>query len=87
MEPYVSRLEALWNEEWNHARLDLARAVVKRKVGTRQYQMFDLYVLRGKSLAEVTRTLRVNPAQVYMAKYRITRMLKRELKELDRHEF
>jgi RNA polymerase sigma-70 factor (ECF subfamily) len=83
----LSRLEALWNEEWNHARLDLARAVVKRKVGTRQYQMFDLYVLRGKSLAEVTRTLRVNPAQVYMAKYRITRMLKKELKELDRHEF
>ena len=82
----MSRLETLWNEEWNNARLDLARAVVKRKVGARQYQMFDLYVLSGKSLKEVTRSLRVNPAQVYMAKYRITRMLKKELKELDRQE-
>lgn len=82
----LSHLETLWNEEWTHARLDFARAVVKRKVGSRQYQMFDLYVLRGQSLKEVTQTLRVNPAQVYMAKYRITRMLKKELKELDRQE-
>ena len=82
----LSYLETLWNEEWTHARLDLARAVVKRKVGARQYQMFDLYVLRGLPLKEVTQTLRVNPAQVYMAKYRITRMLKKELKELDRQE-
>jgi RNA polymerase sigma-70 factor (ECF subfamily) len=85
-DPSLSRLETLWNEEWNNARLDLARAVVKRKVGARQYQMFDLYVLQSKSLKEVTGLLRVNPAQVYMAKYRITRLLKRELKELDRQE-
>jgi RNA polymerase sigma-70 factor (ECF subfamily) len=85
-DPSLSRLETLWNEEWNNARLDLARAVVKRKVGARQYQMFDLYVLQSKSLKEVTGLLRVNPAQVYMAKYRITRMLKKELKELDRQE-
>ena len=34
-------------------------------------------------LKDVTRLLRVNAAQVYMAKYRITRLLKKELKNLE----
>jgi RNA polymerase sigma factor (sigma-70 family) len=75
----VSRLEALWNEEWHQALLDMARAVVKRKVGLKQYRMFDLYVLQQMPLKKVTRTLGVNAAQVYMAKYRITKLLKKEI--------
>jgi RNA polymerase sigma factor (sigma-70 family) len=75
----VSRLEALWNEEWHQALLDMARAVVKRKVGLKQYRMFELYVLQQLPLKKVTRTLGVNAAQVYMAKYRITKLLKKEI--------
>jgi RNA polymerase sigma factor (sigma-70 family) len=75
----VSRLEALWNEEWHQALLDMARAVVKRKVGLKQYRMFDLYVLQQMPLKKVTGTLGVNAAQVYMAKYRITKLLKKEI--------
>jgi RNA polymerase sigma factor (sigma-70 family) len=79
----VSRLEALWNEEWHQALLDMARAVVKRKVGLKQYRMFDLYVLQQMPLKKVTQTLGVNAAQVYMAKYRITKLLKKELPNLE----
>jgi len=79
----ISRLESLWNEEWHQALLDMARAVVKRKVGLKQYRMFDLYVLQQMPLKKVTRTLGVNAAQVYMAKYRITRLLKKELPNLE----
>ena len=82
-----SRLEALWNEEWHQALLDMARAVVKRKVGSRQYRMFDLYVLQQLPLKRVTKTLGVNAAQVYMAKYRITKLLKKELHELEEGAF
>jgi RNA polymerase sigma-70 factor (ECF subfamily) len=82
-----SRLEALWNEEWHLALLDMARAVVKRKVGARQYRMFDLYVLQQLPLKKVTRTLGVNAAQVYMAKYRITKLLKKELHNLEEDAF
>jgi hypothetical protein len=32
----------------------------------------------------VTKTLHVNAAQVYMAKYRITQLLKREMKDLQK---
>jgi hypothetical protein len=46
--------------------------------------MFEMYVLQQHPMGVVTRTLRVNPAQVYMAKYRITQLLKREMKQLEK---
>ena len=82
-----SRFETLWNEEWHQALLDMARSVVKRKVGARQYRMFDLYVLQQLPLKKVTKALDVNAAQVYMAKYRITKLLKTELHNLEEGAF
>jgi RNA polymerase sigma-70 factor (ECF subfamily) len=82
-----SRLEALWNEEWHQALLDMARVVVKRKVGLKQYRMFDLYVLQQLPLKKVTKTLGVNAAQVYMAKYRVAKLLKNELQNLENEAF
>jgi len=82
-DPAVSKLESLWNEEWHQALLDMARALVKRRVSTKQYRMFELYVLQQLPMRKVTRTLGVNAAQVYMAKYRITKLLKREITDLE----
>ena len=53
----------------------------------RQYRMFDLYVLQQLPLKKVTTTLGVNAAQVYMAKYRITKLLKKELHNLEEGPF
>lgn len=83
-DPGPQSFEALWNEEWHVALLDMARAFVRRKVGARQYRMFDLYVLQQQPMRVVTKTLRVNAPQVYMAKYRITQLLKREMKHLQK---
>jgi RNA polymerase sigma factor (sigma-70 family) len=83
-DPGAQSFETLWNEEWHLAVLDMARAFVKRKVGAKQYRMFELYVLQQRPMREVMRTLRVNAAQVYMAKYRITQLLKREMKQLEK---
>lgn len=82
-DPSAGRLESLWNEEWHQALLDMARSLVRRRVGEGQYRMFDLYVLQQLPMKTVTRTLRVNAAQVYMAKYRITRLLRKELQTLE----
>jgi RNA polymerase sigma factor (sigma-70 family) len=83
-DPGAQSFETLWNEEWHLAVLDMARAFVKRKVGAKQYRMFELYVLQQQPMRVVTRTLRVNAPQVYMAKYRITQLLKREMKQLEK---
>jgi RNA polymerase sigma factor (sigma-70 family) len=84
LDPASSRLEALWNEEWHQALLGMARALVKRRVGLKQYRMFELYVLQQSPMKTVTSSLGVTSAQVYMAKYRITRLLKKELKNLEK---
>ena len=83
-DPGGHSFEALWNEEWHVALLDMARAFVRRRVGARQYRMFELYVLQQQPMRVVTKTLHVNAAQVYMAKYRITQLLKREMKDLQK---
>jgi RNA polymerase sigma factor (sigma-70 family) len=83
-DPGAQSFETLWNEEWHLALLDMARAFVRRKVGAKQFRMFELYVLQQQPMRVVTRILRVNAAQVYMAKYRITQLLKREMKQLQK---
>ena len=81
-DPGGSRLEAVWNEEWHQALLDMARSLVKRRVAPRHYRMFELYVIGQQPMKIVTKSLGVSPAQVYMAKYRITQLLRKELKRL-----
>ena len=83
-DPTGSRLDALWKAEWHQALLDMARAMVKRTVTPKQYRMFELYVLQQMPIKGVMAELKVNPAQIYMAKYRITRLLKKQLRELEK---
>ncbi len=59
--------------------MDAAIARVKRKVDAKQYQVFDLYVVKNLPVSKVTRFLRVNPCSVYVAKYRISNMIKKEM--------
>ena len=85
-DPASSRLEALWDAEWHQALLGMAQVLVRRRVGAKQFQMFELYVLQQRPLQEVRRALGVSAAQVYMAKYRITRLLKKEVRQLEEME-
>jgi RNA polymerase sigma-70 factor (ECF subfamily) len=73
-------LEVVWDEEWNKHFLTVATERVKKQVSDRQFQIFDLYVLQNWSVQEVVQTLRVSPAQVYLAKHRVGRLLKKELR-------
>jgi RNA polymerase sigma factor (sigma-70 family) len=85
-DPASSRLEALWDAEWHQALLGMAQVLVRRRVGAKQFRMFELYVLQQRPLPEVRRALGVSAAQVYMAKYRITRWLKKEVRQLEEME-
>jgi RNA polymerase sigma-70 factor (ECF subfamily) len=75
-------LEAVWKEEWEKHLMSTALEQVKRQVSPRQFQMFDLHVLQKISVQETARTLQVSVASVYMAKYRLGALLKKELKAL-----
>ena len=79
----AEKLEAAWDSEWRENQLARALERVKAKVSERQYQMFHLFTVQGWSMEEIIRTLKVNRAQVYMAKMRVSKLVKAELAALE----
>jgi RNA polymerase sigma-70 factor (ECF subfamily) len=52
---------------------------VKRRVPPDQFQIFDLYCLEQWSAQKIALTLGVHVGRVYLAKHRISRLLKKEI--------
>jgi len=72
----------VWEQEWERNLWEAAITRVKKEVNAKQFQMFDLYTIKEKSAQEVARQLNVPVAQVYLAKHRISSLLKKELTRL-----
>jgi RNA polymerase sigma factor (sigma-70 family) len=78
LDPAGGALEAIWDAEWERNLLAAALDRVKTKVDLKQYQIFDLYVVKGWKVSEIARLMRVNPGHVYLIKHRIQKLLKEE---------
>ena len=76
-------LETIWEQEWQDNLLNAATQRVKRQVSPKQYQMFYLRVLKELPIQEVAKRVGANVGQVYLAKHRVGRLLKREIKRLE----
>jgi len=81
-DPAGQVVDEIWDEEWARNVADAAMAEVKGRVGARQFQMFDLYVLKAWPARDVAKTLHVSIAQVYLAKHRVTRLVRQETEKL-----
>jgi RNA polymerase sigma-70 factor (ECF subfamily) len=79
----AAQLDQYWNEEWQKNLLDIAVARVKQKVSIKEFQIFDLYVLKEWPVREVGKMLHVSAAHVYVAKHRISGLLKKEIRKLE----
>ena len=77
------QLEAIWDAEWQKNLTDAAIERVKRKVGARQYQLFDLYVIKEWPVTDVAKTLGVSENLVHKAKSRITAAIRKEIEMLE----
>jgi RNA polymerase sigma factor (sigma-70 family) len=86
-DPAGLNLAAMWEEEWAKNIFDTALEKVKREVSARQYQIFDLYVIKQWPVRKVARTLGINIAKVYLAKHRVAGSLKKEIQKLERAAF
>jgi len=75
--------DPVWEEEWRKNLLDAAIERVKSKVTPKQFQIFDLSVLRALPVADVTALLKVNAAQVYLARHRVGLLVKKEAHRLE----
>jgi RNA polymerase sigma-70 factor (ECF subfamily) len=74
--------EQMWEEEWQTNLLAAAMDKIKARVKPRQYQVFDLHVIKGWPVEKVAETLNVTKSQVYLAKLRISRLLKEQVERL-----
>jgi RNA polymerase sigma factor (sigma-70 family) len=82
-EPQSLDTDHVWEEEWRKQLLAAALERVKRLVSPDQFQLFDFYVLKEVPVFQVARTLDVSVGQVYLAKHRISKLLKKEVKRLE----
>ena len=77
-------LENVWDVEWEKNLVDAAIERVKKKVKPKQYQICDLYVLKNWPVKKVMQTLGVSFAQVYLSKHRVSRLVKKEIEQLEK---
>jgi len=80
-------LQAIWEEEWKKNLLGAALERIKAQVAPEQFQIFDLCCLEQWPAQKVARTLGVNVARVYLAKHRVSRLLRQKLKQLEAGAF
>jgi RNA polymerase sigma-70 factor (ECF subfamily) len=82
-DPAAAEAESIWEQEWQENLLKAAMERVKRKVKEEHYQMFDLYVIKHWPVTKVAQTLGVNIGQVYLAKHRLSALIRKEVRALE----
>jgi RNA polymerase sigma-70 factor (ECF subfamily) len=83
-DPMDPGLETAWDEEWQANLLSAAMERVKHRVKEEHYQMFDLYVVKGWPVNKVAEILGVGVARVYLAKHRVSALIKKEMRRLEK---
>jgi RNA polymerase sigma-70 factor (ECF subfamily) len=76
--------DAAWELDWKQTLLDRAVELVRTQVSPRQFQIFDLYVLRQWPASQVAAALDINVAQVHLAKHRVQSQIKKEARRLEK---
>jgi len=77
-------LEQIWEDEWQQNVMGVALDRVKQKVSIKEFQIFDLYVLKAWAVSEVAKMLHVSAAHVYVAKHRVSALVKKEMSKLEK---
>lgn len=83
-DPAGDATESVWEEEWQANLLAAALEMVKRRVKEEHYQIFDLYVIKQWPVTKVARALGINVGLVYLVKCRVSVLLKKEVRRLEK---
>jgi len=81
-DPAAEQIDAAWEAEWERRVLRAAIEEIKREVNPKHFQIFDYAVIKEWPVVKIAQTLRVNAAQVYLARHRVARAVKRRANEL-----
>ena len=78
-----AEIDAAWETEWRENFFQAALAWVRPRANPKHYQAFDYCVLQGLKAGQVARLLGLSAPQIYLAKHRISSMVKRVAKQLE----
>src|SRR5262252_1637377 len=84
VDPSCPSLDEMWEREWQANLLDAALDNVKRRLEPQKYQIFDCYVNKEWEAEKVAGTFGVSVGYVYVAKNRITELIKDEVRRLEK---
>jgi RNA polymerase sigma-70 factor (ECF subfamily) len=82
-DPNSASLDEIWDAAWKKELYATALERIKTQVSPEQFQIFDFYVLRNMPVAKVAAALETNSASVYLAKHRISKLLKKEIQTIE----
>jgi RNA polymerase sigma-70 factor (ECF subfamily) len=82
-DPAIIEFGAEWDAAWDNNLLARALERLRSRIDERQFQVFDLNVLKGWPAAEVAQTLGISVARVYLTKHRVSAALKKEMVRLE----
>ena len=74
--------DEVWEKDWEQNLLEVAMEKVKSRVDNDLFQAFHLHVVKQWPVEKVARTTGVNGARVYFAKYKVSRLVKKEVDRL-----
>ncbi len=76
-------LENYMEQDWARAVAHVALAEVREEVPPKQFQMFDLHVMKKWPIRDIANLLQVSMPQVYLAKSRVSRLLRQKTKKVE----
>lgn len=85
-DPAATVPDSFWDEEWERNVFEKAMERTKSKVDPKQYQIFDLHVLKEWPVSKVREALGVSASQIYLAKHRVSRVIKKEIKAVQQQQ-
>lgn len=75
-------LDAMWEAEWKSNLLDCALKRVRSQVSARSFQIFHLSTVQGWTVDQIKAALRTGTTQIYLARHRVGRLVKKEIAAL-----
>ncbi len=75
-------LDEAWESEWRQHLMERALRCVQQQLPARSMQIFQMSALEGWSTERIAAALRLNRPQVYLARHRAARLVKREIERL-----
>jgi len=84
--PDSSESQSMWEDEWRTNLMKVALQNVKQMVKEEHYQIFDLYVIKQWPAGKVADMLQVSVGKVYLIKFRVESLVKKEVHRLENKE-